>query len=141
MSQTGKVTGETGAVSYTHTIRDFFKYSNEFSLEQAKRYIKSLEELNMKPRTLNLRITGLEKYSEFLGKPIRMKRPKIPRLLQTENIPTEEEYARLLEHLKAKKNQDHYYWLKVLATTGARVSEFLQFKWEDIISGEVTLEG
>ncbi len=127
--------------SYTHTIRDFFKYSNEFSLEQAKRYIKSLEELNMKPRTLNLRITGLEKYSEFLGKPIRMKRPKIPRLLQTENIPTEEEYARLLEHLKAKKNQDHYYWLKVLATTGARVSEFLQFKWEDIISGEVTLKG
>ena len=127
--------------SYTHTVRDFFKYSNEFSLEQAKRYIRSLEELNMKPRTLNLRITGLEKYSEFLGKPIRMKRLKIPRLLQTENIPTEEEYTRLLDYLKTKKNQDHYYWIKVLATTGARISEFLQLKWEDIISGEVTLKG
>lgn len=127
--------------TYTYTIKDFFKYSNEFSLEQAKRYIRSLEELKMKPRTLNLRITGLEKYSEFIGKPIKMKRPKIPRKLQTDNIPTEDEYVRLLEYLKTKKNKDHYYWVKVLATTGARVSEFLQFQWEDIINGEVTLKG
>ena len=127
--------------TYTHTIRDFFKYSNEFSLEQAKRYIRSLEELNMKPRTLNLRITGLEKYSEFLGKPIKMKRPKIPKQLQTDNIPTEDEYNRLLDYLKTKKNQDYYFWVKVLATTGARASEFLQLKWEDIINGEVSLKG
>lgn len=127
--------------SYTFTIKDFFKYSNDFSLEQAKRYIKSLEELKFKPRTINLRITGLEKFSEYIGKPIKMKRPKIHKSLQTENIPTEEEYTRLLEYLKKKTNQDYYYWVKVLATTGARVSEFLQLQWEDIVNGEVTLRG
>ena len=29
----------------------------------------------------------------------------------------------------------------MLGTTGARLSEFMQFTWEDIISGEVTLKG
>lgn len=127
--------------SYTFTIRDFFKYSNEFSLELAKRYVRSLEELKLSPKTLNLRITGLEKYAEYLGKPIKMNRPKMVKKLQTDNIPSEEEYARLLEYLAAKKNRDHYFWAKVLATTGARASEFLQIKWEDILNGEVTLKG
>lgn len=139
--QTENDYSDNTAKSYIHTIKDFFKYSNEFSLEQSKRYVRSLEELKMKPGTLNLRITGLEKYSEFIGKPIKMKRLKIPRKLQADNIPTEEEYARLLEYLKTKNNQDHYYWIKVLATTGARASEFLQIKWEDILNGEVTLKG
>lgn len=139
--QTENDYSDNTAKSYIYTIKDFFKYSNEFSLEQSKRYIRSLEEQKFNPKTLCLRITGLEKYAEYLGKPIKMKRPKIPRKLQTDNIPTEEEYTRLLEYLKTKKNQDHYYWLKVLATTGARASEFLQLQWEDIISGEVTLKG
>ena len=36
---------------------------------------------------------------------------------------------------------DYYFFIKVLGTTGARLSEFQQFTWEDIISGEVTLRG
>ena len=63
------------------------------------------------------------------------------RKLETNNIPTEEEYNRLLEYLKTKKNKDYYFFIKVLGTTGARLSEFMQFTWEDIISGEVTLKG
>ena len=43
--------------------------------------------------------------------------------------------------MKAKKNKDYYFFVKILATTGARVSEFLQFRWEDITNGEVTLKG
>lgn len=127
--------------SYVYTVKDFFRYSNEFSLEQAKRYIRSLEELGRKPKTINLRITGLEKFSEYLGKPIKMKRPKIPKVLEVENVPTEEEYLRLLAYLKGKSNQDYYFWIRVLATTGARVSEFLQFRWEDVLKGEVILKG
>ena len=58
------------------------------------------------------------------------------------NVPTEEEYNRLLEYLKAKNNKDYYFFIKVLGnTTGARLSEFQRFTWEDIISGEVTLKG
>ena len=127
--------------NYVFTVNDFFKYSNEFSMEQAKRYIRSLEEQGKKPKTINLRITGLEKFSEFTRKPIKLKRPKISKSLETNNIPTEKEYNTLLSFLKEKPNKDHYFWIKILATTGARVSEFLQFTWEDILRGEVVLKG
>ena len=46
-----------------------------------------------------------------------------------------------MEYLKAKNNKDYYFFIKVLGTTGARLSEFQQFTWEDIISGEVILKG
>ena len=54
---------------------------------------------------------------------------------------TEEEYNRLLEYLKTKLNKDYYFFIKVLGTTGARLSEFQQFTWEDIAAGEVVLKG
>ena len=57
------------------------------------------------------------------------------------NVPTENEYNRLLEYLKTKLNKDYYFFIKVLGTTGARLSEFQQFTWEDIAIGEVVLKG
>lgn len=84
---------------------------------------------------------ALEKFAKWKKKPFELKRPKQQRKMETNNIPTEEEYNRLLEYLKTKKNKDYYFFIKVLGTTGARLSEFMQFTWEDIISGEVTLKG
>ena len=62
------------------------------------------------------------------------------RKLDVNNVPTEEEYNRLLEYLKTKLNKDYYFFIKVLGTTGARLSEFQQFTWEDIAAGEVVLK-
>lgn len=76
-----------------------------------------------------------------MKKPIELKRPKLKRKLDVNNVPTEDEYNRLLNYLKEKSNKDYYFFVKVLGTTGARLSEFQQFTWEDIISGEVTLRG
>ena len=61
--------------------------------------------------------------------------------MDVNNVPTVDEYDRLLNYLKTKTNLDYYFFIKVLGTTGARLSEFLQFTWEDIITGEVTLKG
>lgn len=49
------------------------------------------------------------------------------RKLDISNVPTEDEYNRLLEYLKTKLNKDYYFFIKVLGTTGARLSEFQQF--------------
>ena len=107
----------------------------------AKMYVSTLEEQALSPQTIRLRILALEKFSKWKKKPFELKRPKQQRKLETNNIPTEEEYNRLLEYLKTKKNKDYYFFIKVLGTTGARLSEFMQFTWEDIISGEVKLKG
>lgn len=76
-----------------------------------------------------------------MKKPIELKRPRMKRKLDVNNVPTEEEYNRLLEYLKTKLNKDYYFFIKVLGTTGARLSEFQQFTWEDIVIGEVVLKG
>ena len=126
---------------YYTSMKKYFEYANEVNMDNCRRFIKSLETEKLSPATIRLRITAIERFSKWLKKPIELKRPKIKRKLDVNNVPTEEEYNRLLEYLKAKNNKDYYFFIKVLGTTGARLSEFQQFTWEDIISGEVVLKG
>lgn len=101
----------------------------------------TLENEGFKPATINLRITALEIFGKYMKKSVELNRLKIQRDLDTENIPTDSEYRRLLEYLLKHKNKDYYFFVKILATTGARVSEFIQFTWEHILNGEVTIRG
>lgn len=126
---------------YADSIKKYFEYATDISVDNYKRFVKMLEEKGFSPQTIRLRITALEKLSKWAKKPIELKRPKFKRKLDTDNVPTESDYERLLAYLKTKSNQDHYFFIKILATTGARVSEFFQLKWEDIVNGEVTLKG
>ena len=126
---------------YHDSLKSYFGHTTDFCLEEAKRYIKTMEDKGFAPSTIRLRITALEKFGEWMKKPIKLKRPKFQRKLQTENIPTEEEYNRLLSFLSERGNKIPYFQVKTLATTGARVSEFLQFQWQDVINGEVTIKG
>lgn len=126
---------------YYTSLRKYFEYANELNMDNCRRFIKSLEEEKLSPATIRLRITAIEKFSKWVKKPIELKRPKMKRKLDVNNVPTEEEYNRLLEYLKTKLNKDYYFFIKVLGTTGARLSEFQQFTWEDIAIGEVVLKG
>lgn len=126
---------------YAFGVKNYFEYANEISADNYRRYVKMLEEKGLTPQTIRLRMTSLEKLSEFAKKPVKFKRPKFARKLDTENVPTEDEYNKLLAFLNTQKNRDRYFFIKILATTGARVSEFLQFTWEDVMAGEVTLRG
>lgn len=126
---------------YRTSLKSFFSYAEEINMDSCKRYLKTLEQKGFAPQTIRLRITAIEKFSKWIKKPIELKRPKMRRTLYVENVPTEKEYNKLLDYLLTKDNKDYYYLVKVLATTGVRVSEFLQFTWEDIASGEVVLKG
>lgn len=126
---------------YAFSLKKYFQYANEVSVDNYKRFVKSLEDGGYSPQTIRLRITALERFSDFIKKPIRLKRPKYVKKLSVENIPTEAEYLKLLQFLSGKKNKDYYFFVKILGTTGARVSEFLKLKWEDVARGEVILRG
>lgn len=104
---------------YYTSMKKYFEYTNEVNMDNCRRFIKSLEEEKLSPATIRLRITAIERFSKWLKKPIELKRPKIKRKLDVNNVPTEEEYNRLLEYLKAKNNKDYYFFIKVLGTTGA----------------------
>lgn len=126
---------------YYTSLKKFFEYANEVTMDNCRRFIKMMEEEKFAPATILLRITALERFSQWIKKPVELKRPKMKRKLEIDNVPTEEEYNCLLEFLKTKTHKDYYFFVKVLGTTGARISEFRQFTWENIIAGEVTLKG
>lgn len=127
--------------SYAMSLKKFFLYANEFNLDNCRRFIRTMEENQLSPKTIRIRITGLEKFGEFIRIPVKLKRPKIKKELSVDNVPTEKEYERLLEYLAVQKNKDYYFFIKLLATTGARCSEFLQITWEDIMQGEKVMRG
>mgnify|MGYP001034002786 CR=1 FL=1 len=102
---------------YYTSMKKYFEYANEVNMDNCRRFIKSLEEEKLSPATIRLRITAIEKFSKWMKKPIELKRPKMKRKLDISNVPTENEYNRLLEYLKTKLNKDYYFFIKVLGTT------------------------
>ena len=126
--------------NYVFTAKSFYSYATVFNQDNAKRYVAALEQEGKQPKTIRLRITALEKMSEYLRKPIKLKKPKVAVKMSTENIPTEREYNKMLDYLR-EHNYRYYLMLRVLATTGARISEFLQFTFESIAEGSVVLRG
>ena len=126
---------------YANSIKKFFEYATEFNNENCRRFIATMSAEGFSPQTIRLRITALEKLGVYLKSPVTLKRPKMVKQLHTENIPTEAEYERLLDYLKTRPDKIDYLYVKILATTGARVSEFLKITWDDILKGEVVLCG
>lgn len=125
---------------YSFSVRDYYSCFDEFNQDNARRYIASLEEKGNNPNTIRLRITSLEKLGNYLKKPVKLKRPKIQKTLSVENVPTEKEYARLLEWLDQNRPQWAFI-VRLMGTTGCRVSELIQFTYEMIASGYCTLKG
>jgi site-specific recombinase XerD len=128
-------------MAYKHRLRQYFKYSNEVSKEQIKRYIATIEEKGRKPQTIALFICAMNSYADFMKHPEwKTPRPKITRKLDVSNIPTEAEYRKVTGYLKERR-PEYYLQVRLLAATGARVSELLQFTYEDVLKGSVDLKG
>jgi site-specific recombinase XerD len=126
--------------TYTDTARQFFSYCDEFSQDNARRFIATLEANGLKPATINLRMSGLEKLAEYLKKPCKLKRPKTQKTLSVENVPTEKEYNTLLAWLD-QHNEHWAFVVRLMGTTGCRVSELVQFTYDMVSEGHCTLKG
>lgn len=126
--------------TYTFSIQDYYSYFDDFSQDNARRYVAKLEQDGKSPKTIRIRITCLEKLAEYLKKPIKLKRPKIRKTLSVENIPTEKEYQQLLDYAD-KHNTKFAYIIRLLGTTGCRVSELIQLTYEMVQQGNVVLKG
>lgn len=126
--------------SYATSVKQFFKYCGEFSQDNARRFIATLECQRKAPQTIRLRITAMEKLGEYLNRPVKLKRPKMNRTLHTDNIPTEAEYERLCDYLK-EHDEAMYIAVRIFGTTGCRWSEFSQLTYEMVSTGDITLKG
>lgn len=93
-----------------------------------------------KGKTVNLRIQGINKYLEFIGKEkLKLKYIKVQQKSYLENVISDADYEFFKNKLWKDKNYDWYYVVRFLGATGARVSELIQFKYEHLIRGYIDL--
>ena len=125
---------------YSFTIRDYYSFFDDFTQDNCRKYIAKMEQGGKSPKTIRIRITCLERLSIYLKKPIKLRRPKIKPTLSVDNIPTEKEYQKLLDYAD-QNNTRIAFIIRLLGTTGCRVSELVQFTYEMVQEGNTILKG
>ena len=127
--------------NYICSLTLYFRDYDVITKESFLRYVEGKRNSGSSAQTCNLRINAFNKFLEFMKLKYRLKVAKVPRRLSLENVPSELHYNQLLSFLKQGGKYEYYLWVKVLAGTGARISEFLNFTWELLIEGRFTMRG
>lgn len=91
---------------------------------------------NFKPQTVNLRLQGINKYLEFIGKEkLKLKFIKVQQKNFLENVISDADYKFFKSKLKADGHILWHYVVWFMAATGVRVSELCQIKVEHVEAG------
>lgn len=125
--------------SYVWTVNHFITNYGEFNKENLLAYKGFLVE-HFKPQTVNLRLQGINKYLEFIHKDrLKLKFIKVQQKNFLENVISDADYKFLKSKLKKDGFTEWYFVVWFMTATGARVSELLQIKVEDVMAGHLDL--
>ncbi|MBO5562882.1 MAG: tyrosine-type recombinase/integrase [Bacteroidales bacterium] len=121
--------------TYEYAVRDFFGRFPEMSRVNLFRYKDYLIE-NYKPKTVNVRIQGINKFLDMEGRPsLKLKTIKMPKNSFLENVISDDEYTYLKKRLRKESDLRWYFIVWTLGATGARVSELVQIQVEHMQMG------
>lgn len=127
--------------SYITAIRRYFAYTDKINNELVRAYMATITSQGLRPATVNLHLCAIRAFAKMKRKQIDVKRIKIHRSLDLENVPSEAEFRKLTEWLKQHGKMKFYFIVSALGLTGARISEMQQVTWEQIEVGEATMIG
>lgn len=124
-----------------NTIRSYL-YSISYFLEHYELKIEDLLEYKgyllekFKPKTVNLRLQGINKFLSFIGEEkLKLSFVKIQQKTFLEDVISHADYLFLKRSLKKDGNLKWYFVVWYLGATGARVSELIKIKVEHIEVG------
>lgn len=126
--------------SHRNIMKHFFLSYDKFGLMEARGFLEDREARGFAPSSINGAICVLTLYGKSVKKTIELKPRRIQKTLHLENVPTEEEYNRLLEWTREHRRYKAYWVVRLLGTTGMRCSELLQIRWKHVICGEAYLK-
>lgn len=125
--------------SYVWTVNHFISLYGEFTKDNLLAY-KGLLVEQFKPQTVNLRLQGINKYLEFIGKDkLKLKFVRVQQANFLENVISDADYRFLKRKLKADGLREWYFVVWFMAATGARISELLRIKAEHVEVGYLDL--
>lgn len=89
-------------------------------------------------KTVNLRVAAMNRWLAFVGRAdLSLRGVREQRVTYLENCITEADYEFLKGRLRAEPSLDDYFMVRLLAATGARVSEFVCIKAEHVRLGHM----
>ncbi len=125
--------------SYLYAQQHFFNLYPKLTRKNLNQYKLYLIE-HYRPQTVNLRLRGINCYLEYCGKDQwKLTSVKTQQKPFLENVISEADYNYLKNRLKQEGNWNWYFAVRFLTATGARVSEFLQFKVEHVKCGYIDI--
>ena len=126
--------------SYLFAAKQYQKrYEDKITKKNLRDYKVWLIE-NFNPKTVNLRLRGINCLLESLGKEQwKLSFVKVQQKPFLENVISEADYEYFKNCLKRDGEMFWYFVIRFLAATGARVSELIQIKVEHIKLGHLDL--
>jgi len=122
--------------SYLFAVKQYHKrYDDKITKKNLRDYKIWLIE-NFSPKTVNLRLRGINCLLESIGKESwKLTFVKVQQKPFLENVISEADYKYFKKRLKKDEEMSWYFVIRFLAATGARVSELIQFKVEHVRAG------
>ena len=125
--------------SYLYSARQFISLYSDVTHENLMLYKCYLIDY-YKPRTINLRICAINCFMEFLGiSTTRILMVRLQRNPFLENVISQADYEYLKKCLLRDGKLTYYFAIRIMATTGVRISELLRIRIEDIVRGQFDL--
>lgn len=127
---------ENTRVSYLISMRQFFQRYEKANKENGILWKKQLQDSGLHPKTVNIRISAYNKLVELDGRQEdKIKTIRIHSDTVVNNVISKEQYLKLLDGMKKDGKMREYFNVRLLASTGARVSEFIRLRKSDLDRG------
>ena len=94
------------------------------------------------PQGVNQKLHAMNKYLTYINrKGLKLKSVKVQRKTYLENVVSFDDYKYFLDSLKHDYDYLTYFIVKFIACTGARVSELVRFRVDDVKNGYMDIVG